>query len=350
MRSPRSRARSSSSTATCRARGRAFSGRSCSRRLRAWPTRSTACSPARCCSTCSSSAPWPWSPPTGSRRGSAGGCSALRPSFSGSLAPWLLLLFALDPYDPVVRDRVLPLVLGLTAEPAFPAAVALVALRRADLDLARPPVARWGRARGAGRGCRSRGGAAQPALPRRAPRARTSPPAASPRQARSRSRSLPAVLAVVLWQARALDGPDPLVLRPGGLGPVHDQHGGAARVLLEPTSPAVAAARGSDRRRRRSVPLALLLGGWVLSVRRRPRLAARRSAATAERSSACCCPPCRPTSCSWPRSRCSSRHSPSGWARGSIRCHPAARPGRGALAIAAVVLALVPLATAALGS
>ena len=52
-------------------------------------------------------------------------------------APWLLHVLALEKYDPVVRDRVLPLLLGLTAEPAFPAAVALVcaaALVSSSLD------------------------------------------------------------------------------------------------------------------------------------------------------------------------------------------------------------------------
>ncbi len=46
-----------SSMATCPARGRASCGRSCSRPSRAWPTRSTACSPESCCSTCSCSRP-----------------------------------------------------------------------------------------------------------------------------------------------------------------------------------------------------------------------------------------------------------------------------------------------------
>lgn len=42
------------------------------------------------------------------------------------LGPWLLFAVALQPYDGTVRDRVLPLVLGLTAEPSYPAAVALI--------------------------------------------------------------------------------------------------------------------------------------------------------------------------------------------------------------------------------
>ena len=84
LRSPPSRARSTSSTETCLSGGRASCGRSSSLPLRAWPTRSTACWRAPCCSTCSSWLRWPSSPPTGSRRGSAGACSASRPSPSGS--------------------------------------------------------------------------------------------------------------------------------------------------------------------------------------------------------------------------------------------------------------------------
>ena len=42
-------------------------------------------------------------------------------------APWFLPVFALGSYDTTVRDRVLPLAVGLTAEPGFAAGVALLA-------------------------------------------------------------------------------------------------------------------------------------------------------------------------------------------------------------------------------
>ncbi len=180
-------------------------------------------------------------------------------------APWLLLMLALEKYDPVVRDRVLPLVLGLTAEPAFPAAVALVVLRRTDLDssldrrsLAGAALA--GLVAGAAVAIEPHsllflGGAA----------ARTSPPAAFPRRARSRSRSRPAVLAIALWQARALDGPDPLAFGPVDWDQFTINMAGLreffwSQRLLQwlPLAGTIAVAR-------RSVPLALLLGGWMIS-------------------------------------------------------------------------------------
>jgi hypothetical protein len=41
--------------------------------------------------------------------------------------PWIMAMLSLAPYDPTLRDRVLPLGLGLTAEPGYAAGVALLA-------------------------------------------------------------------------------------------------------------------------------------------------------------------------------------------------------------------------------
>ena len=204
------------------------------------------------------------SPPTGSPRESAGGYSAAWTVALWVLGPWLLLLFALDPYDPIVRDRVLPLVLGLTAEPAFPAAVALVssaALISTSLDR------------------RSLGGAALAGLVAGAavavePHSLLFLGAAAGAYVAARRipeagmfalALAPAVLAVVLWKARALDGPDPLSFGPVDWGLFKSHMAGLreffwSQRLLQwlPLAGVIAVAR-------RSVPLALLLGGWVLS-------------------------------------------------------------------------------------
>jgi hypothetical protein len=264
------------------------------------------------------------------------------------LGPWLLLLLSLAPYDPVVRDRVLPLVLGLTAEPAFPAAVALVcsaALIVTSLDR------------------RSLGGAALAGLVAGA--AVAAEPhgllflggAAGAYVAARRLHEAgvfalalaPALLAVVLWKARALDGSDPL-----SFGPVHwdaftnnmaglREHFWSQRLLeWVPLAGTIAVAR-------RSVPVALLLGGWMLSfgvvegsqpgagldggaVFRvlLPALPAYVLLAGA-------IPLLVPTLAVRLGSRLDA-------------LSPGHRPGRRALAITAVLLGLVPLATAALGS
>ncbi len=180
------------------------------------------------------------------------------------LAPWLLLVFALDSYEPVVRDRVLPLVLGLTAEPAFPAAVALVSsaalisisLDRRSLDVA----ALAGLVAGAAVAVEPHsvlflGGAAGAYVAaRRIPEAGAFALGLAP-----------ALLAIVLWKARALDGPDPLSLGPVDWGQFTGNMAGLreyfwSQRLLQwlPLAGVIAVAR-------RSVPLALLLGGWMLS-------------------------------------------------------------------------------------
>ena len=264
------------------------------------------------------------------------------------LGPWLLLLLALDPYDPVVRDRVLPLVLGLTAEPAFPAAVALVAsaaLISTSLDrrsLAGAALA--GLVAGAAVALEPHSllflGAAAGAYvaARRIPEAGVFALALAP-----------AVLAVVLWQARALDGPDPLSFGPVDWGQFTDNMAGLreffwSQRLLQwlPLAGTIAVAR-------RSVPLALLLGGWMLSfgvvLGSQPDAGLEGGgifrvllpALPAYVLLVAAIPLLVPTLAV----RLGTRLDP---------LSPGCRPGRSALAIAAVVLALVPLATAALGA
>lgn len=264
------------------------------------------------------------------------------------LGPWLLLLFSLDPYAPVVRDRVLPLILGLTAEPAFPAAVALVtsaALISTSLDRrSLTGAALAGLVAGAAVAVEPHsllflGGAAGAYVA-----ARSIPEAGLFALALA-----PALLAVVLWKARALDGPDPL-----SFGPVHwslftDNMAGLreyfwSQRLLQwlPLAGAIAVAR-------RSVPLALLLGGWMLSfgVVEGSQPAAGLDgggifrvllpALPAYVLLAAAIPLLVPTLAV----RLGTRLDP---------LSPSHRPGWNALAIAAVLLAVVPLATVVLGS
>ena len=164
----------------------------------------------------------------------------------------------------MVRNRVLPLVLGLTAEPAFPAAVALVSsaalisisLDRRSLDVA----ALAGLVAGAAVAVEPHsvlflGGAAGAYVAaRRIPEAGAFALGLAP-----------ALLAIVLWKARALDGPDPLSLGPVDWGQFTGNMAGLreyfwSQRLLQwlPLAGVIAVAR-------RSVPLALLLGGWMLS-------------------------------------------------------------------------------------
>ena len=264
------------------------------------------------------------------------------------LGPWLLLLFALDPYAPVVRDRVLPLALGLTAEPAFPAAVALVsaaALILTSLDRrSLHGAVLAGLVAGAAVAVEPHsllflGGAAGAYVAaRRLPEAGAFALALAP-----------ALLAVVLWKARALDGPDPLSFGPVHWGQFTDNMAGLreyfwSQRLLQwlPLAGTVAVAR-------RSVPLALLLGGWMLSfgVIEGSQPAAGLDgggifrvllpALPAYVLLVAAVPLLVPTLAH----RLGTRLDP---------ISPSHRPGgNAALAIAAVVLAVVPLATAALG-
>ena len=181
------------------------------------------------------------------------------------LGPWLLLLLALDSYDGVVRNRVLPLVLGLTAEPAFPAAVALIASAALiSISLDRPALdgaLLAGLVAGAAVAVEPHsllfvGGAAGAFVAaRRVPQAGAFALAVAP-----------AVLALLLWKTRALDAADPLSFGPVDRGQFTDNMAGLreyfwSQRLLEwlPLAGTVAVAR-------RSVPLALLLGGWMLSL------------------------------------------------------------------------------------
>ena len=263
------------------------------------------------------------------------------------LGPWLLLVVALDPYDPVVRDRVLPLVLGLTAS-----RLSQPPLRSSrpppDLDLARPSLAQCSRARGADRGCRRGDRAAKPALPRWCRgRVGRGPPHSGGRRVRHCTRAGGA-------GRRSLAGscgrrPRPALVRPCGLGPVQRQHGGLreffwSQRLLQwlPLAGAIAVGR-------RSVPLALLLGGWMLSfgvVEGSQRAAGLGDggifrvllpALPAYVLLAAAVPLLFPTLAV----RLGARLDP---------LVPRRRPGWDVVAIAAVVLAAVPLATAALGS
>ena len=264
------------------------------------------------------------------------------------LGPWLLLVLALDPYDPVVRDRVLPLVLGLTAEPAFPAGVALVssaALIATSLDRrSRIGAAFAGLVAGAAVAIEPHSCSSSAPL-----RPRTSPPAASRRQFVFALALAPAVLAIVLWQARAVDGPDPLSFGPVDWGQFTSNMAGLreffwSQRLLQwlPLAGAIAVAR-------RSVPLALLLGGWMLSfgvvLGSQPDAGLEGGgifrvllpALPAYVVLAAAIPLLVPTLAV----RLGSRLDP---------LSPSYRPGWSALAVAAVLLGLVPLATAALGA
>ena len=264
------------------------------------------------------------------------------------LGPWLLLLFSLDSYGAVVRDRVLPLVLGLTAEPAFPAAVALVssaALISTSLDR------------------RSLGGAALAGLVAGAavvvePHSLLFLGGAAGAYVAARRISeagafalalAPALLAVVLWKARALDGPDPLSFGPVDWGQFTNNMAGLreffwSQRLLEwlPLAGTIAVAR-------RSVPLALLLGGWMLSfgVVEGSQPAAGLDDAGIFRVLLPALPAYVLLGAAIPllvptlALRLGTRLDP---------LSPSHRPGRNAVAIAAVALALVPLATAAFGS
>jgi hypothetical protein len=238
------------------------------------------------------------------------------------LGPWLLLLLALEPYDPVVRDRVLPLVLGLTAEPAFPAAVALVssaAVMSTSLDRrSLGTAALAGLIAGAAVAVEPHSllflGAAAGAYvaARRLPEAGVFTLALAP-----------AVLAVVLWQARALDGPDALSFGPVDWGQFTDNMAGLreffwSQRLLQwlPLAGVIAVDAG-------------LKGGGIFRVLL-PALPAYVLLAAA-------IPLLVPTLAV----RLGTKLDP---------LSPGYRPGRSALAIAAVLLALVPLATAAFGA
>lgn len=181
------------------------------------------------------------------------------------LGPWLLFAVALEPYDGVIRDRVLPLVLGLTAEPAYPAAVALIcaaalvahSLGRRALGL----TALAGLCAGAAVAIEpsallfvAAGGAAYLT-------------AARPREAALFALTVaPAVVALAFWDGRGHADTEAL-----SFGPVSwDQFSANMAGLREyfwsqrflqwlPLAGTVAVAR-------RSLPLATLLGGWVLAL------------------------------------------------------------------------------------
>ena len=264
------------------------------------------------------------------------------------LGPWLLLLVGLEPYDPVIRDRVLPLVLGLTAEPAFPAAVALVssaALISISLDR------------------RSLGGAALAGLLAGAavafePHSLLFVGGAAGAYVASRRipeagafalALVPAVLAVALWTARAVDGPDPLSFGPVDWDQFTENMAGLreffwSQRLLQwlPLAGTIAVAR-------RSPPLALLLGGWTFSfgVVQGSQPDAGLEGGALFRVLLPALPACVLLAAAIPllvptlHARLGTRLAP---------LSPGWRPGRRVLVIAAIVLAAVPLVTAAFGS
>ena len=264
------------------------------------------------------------------------------------LAPWLLYVLALAPYDPVVRDRVLPLVLGLTAEPAFPAAVALVAAAA---------LISTAQSHGSLRTAAVAGLVAGAAVAIEPHSLLFLGGAAGAYVANRRIRELgafavalaPAVLTVLLWQARALDGPDALSFGPVDWGQFTSNMAGLreffwSQRLLQwlPLAGTIAVAR-------RSWPLALLLGGWMLSF---GVVQGSHPAAGLEDGAifrvllptlpayillAVAIPLLVPTLAA----RLGGSLDP---------LVPSRRPGWNAVAIAAVVLAALPLATAALGS
>ena len=156
------------------------------------------------------------------------------------------------------------------------------------------------------------------------------------------------MLAIALWQARAVDGPDPLAFGPVVWDQFTTNMAGLreffwSQRLLEwlPLAGTIAVAR-------RSVPLALLLGGWMISfgivLGSQPEAGLAGGALfrillpalPAYVLLVAAIPLLFPTLAV----RLGTRLDP---------ISPARRPGRSALAIAAVVLALVPLATAAFG-
>ena len=262
-------------------------------------------------------------------------------------APWLLHVLALGKYDPVVRDRVLPLLLGLTSEPAFPAAVALVcsaALVSFSLDRqSLSGAALAGLVAGGAVAIEPHsllflGGAAGAYVAARCvPEAGTFALALAP-----------AVLAIALWQARAVDGPDPLAFGPVDWDQFTTNMAGLreffwSQRLLQwlPLAGTIAVAR-------RSIPLALLLGGWMISfgvVLGSQPVAALAGGAIfrvllpalpAYIVLVAAIPLLVPTLAFRLGTRLDSTS-------------PGRRPGRNTLVIAAVVLAVVPLATAAFG-
>ena len=264
------------------------------------------------------------------------------------LGPWLLLVLALDSYDQIVRDRVLPLVLGLTAEPAFPAGVALVssaALIATSLDRrTRIGAAFAGLVAGAAVAIEPHTllflgpAVAAYVAARRVPEAFVFALALAP-----------AVLAIVIWQARAVDVPDPLSFGPVDWGQFTSNMAGLreffwSQRLLQwlPLAGAIAVAR-------RSVPLALLVGGWMLSfgivLGSQPDAGLEGGgifrvllpALPAYVVLTAAIPLLVPTLAV----RLGSRLDP---------LSPSYRPGWSALAVAGVLLGLVPLATAALGA
>ena len=163
---------------------------------------------------------------------------------------------------------------------------------------------------------------------------------------------VPAVLAVGFVDcSRRSTGDGPALLRPCGLGSVHREHG---RVAQKSSGASVYCSgfhsAGTIAVARRSIPLALLLGGWMISFGVDPRLAApsgvgRRghfpgsSSRSASLRRACGCD--------------SVALHPTLTARLGTRLDPLLptwSPGTYVLAVTTVVLALVPLATAAFGS
>ena len=154
---------------------------------------------------------------------------------------------------------------------------------------------------------------------------------------------------MVLWQARALDGPDSLSFGAVDWGRFTDNMAGLREFFWSqrflqwlPLAGVIAVAR-------RSVPLALLLGGWLLAfgvvLGSQPEAGPEGGgmfrvllpALPAYVLLTAAIPLLVPTLAV----RLGTKLDP---------LAPGYRPGRSALAIAAVLLALVPLATAALGA
>ena len=156
------------------------------------------------------------------------------------------------------------------------------------------------------------------------------------------------MLAIALWQARAVDGPDPLAFGPVVWDQFTINMAGLreffwSQRLLQwlPLAGTIAVAR-------RSIPLALLLGGWMISFG--VVLGSQPEAVLAEGAIFRVLLPALPAYVLLVAAipllvptlavRLGTRLDP---------MSPGRLPGRNALVVAAVVLAVVPLATAAFG-
>ena len=163
--------------------------------------------------------------------------------------PWLLHVVTLASYDATVRDRVLPLGLGLTTEPGYAAGVALLA----SVALLGAPGLREAAAAGVA------AGVAIVLVPEAVvflvAVAVALLAAWQPRELGAFLVTVaPAVLAVAIWRQPAF-GELALDTLQGNLGGLREYFWSQRLLQWLPLAGTIAVAR-------RSVPLALLLGGW----------------------------------------------------------------------------------------